>query len=132
MLAFGPPLPTIGGHTVLATNWPDGFRYSQTQTVSLTQQQIVGGDEAAERRNEQLRGIDGGSLRLNVRPAKLPGLGAVALHFPQHRPGLFVYPMRIDSEVVSYGNADPRQLAERVLADFGVVLDVPTDLSHED
>jgi hypothetical protein len=69
-----------------------------------------------------------GSMRLNVCPAESPGVGALAMHFPQHRIGLFAYPIRIGSEVVTYRDADSNELSRRVLEDYGVSLDVVPEL----
>ena len=91
----------------------------------LTQNHIVGGSAEERNQNEALRLIDGGTLRINVCPSSVAGVGALALHFPQHRLAMFAFPMRLNEEVLTYRDVSPSELTERVVHDFGISIDVP-------
>ena len=86
---------------------------------------MVGGTAEEQRQNEALRLIDGGAVRINVCPSGVAGVGALALHFPQHRLALFAFPMRLNEEVLTYREVSSSQLAARVLHDFGISIEVP-------
>ena len=111
-----------------ARNDDDGnFRYNRKVTATSTQPQEIVGDPflraQAERRNEELRRIDGGSVRLDVIPAAEPGVGALALHFPERGVGLFAFPMRVGADLVTYADVDAQALADQIAQDYGVVIE---------
>lgn len=81
--------------------------------------------------NEQRRMIDGGSFRTKVCPAESAGVGALALLFPDQRLSVFTYPMLLGADTVTYRDLSGHQMAERVLADYGVVLDLSMVMPEE-
>lgn len=120
--------PTVGLLAVEARTDDEGqFRYGRCIRVFSTQPQEIVGDPylraEAERRNEELMRIDGGSVELHVVPPKDAGVGALAVHFPQHAVGLFAYPIRLGEDLVTYTGVDADAVAERIAAEHGVALD---------
>ena len=119
--------PTIGGPVVEASIRDGRFRYGGVIGKMSTQPQIIVGDPEkvpeAERKNAEMRRIDGGSVDWEICAPKQAGVGALGLYFTQPRLGIFAYPMRHD-ELVTYSKVQRQEFATRVAAEYQIELDV--------